>query len=308
VVESVTPMLTRLIGDDIQIAAMAERPLPPVLADRGQIEQVIVNLVVNARDAMPSGGTVMIETRPVRLDRAYASTHDGVEPGLYVCLSVTDSGVGIDEETQARIFEPFFTTKAVGAGTGLGLATVLGVVEQSGGHIELYSEPGLGTSFKVYLAAAAGEAAITGYTPPERPERLGGDESVLVCEDDELVRTLLETVLTDAGYRVTTSERASDALARARAEGAAFDLLVTDAVMPGMSGVELIEQLRVARPGLKVILLSGYSSEVLQGSPLPPDVAFLQKPFDDVTLLERIRAVMDGTERPQDERDRVSRR
>jgi two-component system cell cycle sensor histidine kinase/response regulator CckA len=296
VIEAVTPMLARLIGDDIQIGMLAAPDLSPVLADRGQIEQVIVNLVVNARDAMPRGGTVTIETREVRLDERYAAEHAGVEPGLYTSLSITDTGVGIDRETQSRIFEPFFTTKDVGAGTGLGLATVHGIVRQSGGHLGLYSEPGLGTSFKVYLPAAEGVPAQQAYAAPQRRGDLSGNETVIVCEDDELVRLLLETILTENGYRVLSAAGPEEAIAIAGGAGATADLLVTDAVMPRMSGVELIERLRADRPDLRVILLSGYPAEVLRDRGLPETSSFLQKPFDDVTLLQRIRALLDGDE------------
>jgi PAS domain S-box-containing protein len=295
VIDAVTPMLTRLIGDDVEIGVLTGADVPLVLADRGQIEQVILNLVLNARDAMPDGGTVTIETRQVRLDERYAAERAEVDPGLYTCLSVTDSGMGIDRETQTRVFDPFFTTKEAGAGTGLGLATVHGIVKQSGGHVELYSEPGLGTSFKIYLPATAGEAVVGAYRPAARPERLSGSETVLVCEDDELVRVLLETALTENGYTVLApASRPSEALAVAAAADAEIDLLITDAVMPEMSGLELVRRLRATRPGLKIVLVSGYSAEVLQ-EPAPADGSvFLQKPFDDITLLQRVRGLLDG--------------
>jgi two-component system cell cycle sensor histidine kinase/response regulator CckA len=298
VVGTVMPMLTRLIGENVEIGVLAETDAPPVLADRGQVEQVIVNLAVNARDAMPDGGTITIETRTVRLDERYSTDHPGVLPGVYACLSVTDTGIGIAPETQSRIFEPFFTTKDVGAGTGLGLATVHGIVKQSGGHVEVYSEPGLGTSFKVYLPAAVGEPLVRASAPRERPLRLGGDETVLVCEDDELVRTLIETMLSENGYLVLPTARPDEALAIAAHHGGQIDVLVTDVVMPLMTGPELVKRLTVARPGLKVLLLSGYSAESVRDRVLPEGSVFLQKPFDDVTLLEQVRALLDGEPRP----------
>jgi PAS domain S-box-containing protein len=294
VIDAITPMLGRLIGDDIEIGVIAGDDLPTVLADRGQIEQVIVNLAVNARDAMPGGGTMTIETGRLMLDEQYVAAHPGVEPGLYTCLSVTDTGTGIAPEEQGRIFEPFFTTKPAGAGTGLGLATVHGIVEQSGGHIELYSESGLGTSFKVYVPAAEGEAVVRAYAAPERPGELDGTETILVCDDDDLVRLMLETILTAHGYSVRSTSRADEALAIGTAPDGVTDVLITDSVMPQMTGVELIERLRAARPELKMILISGYSPDVMRERGLPAEIVFLQKPFDDVTLLQRIRGLIDG--------------
>jgi two-component system cell cycle sensor histidine kinase/response regulator CckA len=294
VVDAVTPMLSRLIGEDIEIGVLAGDDTPPLIADRGQIEQVIVNLAVNARDAMPDGGTLTIETRGVRLDERYSAEHAGVEPGHYACLSVTDTGVGIDETTQARIFEPFFTTKEVGEGTGLGLATVHGIVDQSGGHLEVYSEPGFGTSFKVYIPAAAGEAVVRADAQPQRPERLRGTETILVCEDDELVRILLQTMLTENGYRVLCASRPDEALSLAATDGSEIDLLVTDLIMPLMSGPELVERLEETRPGLHVLLLSGYPAETVRNRPLPEGSVFLQKPFDELSLLARIRELLDS--------------
>jgi PAS domain S-box-containing protein len=293
VIAAVTPMLARLIGDDVEIAVLAAETAPKVLADRGQIEQVIVNLAVNARDAMPDGGIVTIETREERLDERYAAGHAGVEPGSYACLAVTDTGIGIDRETQALIFDPFFTTKDVGQGTGLGLATVHGIVKQSGGHIEVYSEAGLGTSFKVYLPAAAGEAAVPAYRPEQRPEQLGGTETVLVCEDDELVRVLFEAILTENGYKVLSASRPDEAFRLAAANAGSIDVLITDVVMPQMSGPELVERLEEVSPGMKVVLLSGYTAETLRNRGLPVGSVFIQKPFDDVSLLHTIRSLLD---------------
>jgi two-component system cell cycle sensor histidine kinase/response regulator CckA len=293
VIAEVTPMLKRLIGEHVEIGVLTVRETPPVVADRGQLEQVIVNLAVNARDAMPEGGTLTIETRTVRLDERYAAEHDGVAPGQYSCLSVTDTGVGMDGDTRSRVFEPFFTTKEVGDGTGLGLVTVHGIVKQSGGHVEVYSEPGLGTSFKVYLPAASGEPVTRAYSAPPRPDRLEGDETVLVCEDDDLVRALIQTMLTENGYRVLAASRPDEALDLATAHGDPIDVLVTDVVMPQMSGPELVKRLEATRPDVKVVLLSGYSAETVGELHLPDGSVFLQKPFDDVTLLQRIRALLD---------------
>jgi CheY-like chemotaxis protein len=276
---------------------LTDEDAPPVLADRGQIEQVIVNLAVNARDAMPKGGTLTIETRLVTLDTRYASEHAGVEPGTYACLSVTDTGDGIDRETQSRIFEPFFTTKDVGAGTGLGLATVHGIVNQSGGHLEVYSEPGLGASFKVYLPAAVGAAVVRAFAPEPRPDQLRGDETILVCEDDDLVRTFIESMLTENGYRVLAASRAAEALELAASHRGPIQVIVTDVIMPQMSGPELVDKLHAVRPEVEVLFLSGYSAETVRQRALHEGVAFLQKPFDDVSLLQRIRSLLESSRR-----------
>jgi two-component system cell cycle sensor histidine kinase/response regulator CckA len=231
------------------------------------------------------------------LDERYAAEHAGVEAGTYSCLSVTDTGKGIDRETQSRIFEPFFTTKDVGAGTGLGLATVHGIVNQSGGHLEVYSEPGFGASFKVYLPAAVGAAVVRAFAPARRPDQLSGTETVLVCEDDDLVRNLVETMLTENGYRVLAAARPDEALKFAGAHDEPIQILVTDVVMPQMSGPELVDKLQAARPELEVLFLSGYSAETVRLRALRDGAAFLQKPFDDVALLQRIRGLLDATER-----------
>jgi PAS domain S-box-containing protein len=295
VVEAITPMLMRLIGENIEIGVLAAEDAPPVLADRGQIEQVVVNLVVNAREAMPEGGTLTIETRRVVLDERYAAEHAGVEPGVYACLSVTDTGSGIDRETQARIFEPFFTTKEVGVGTGLGLATVHGIVTQFGGRLEVYSEPGFGTTFKIYLAGAAGPAVVSAFAPAHRPENLTGTETVLVCEDDELVRILIETILTENGYRVLSASHPDEALELVAAATDQIDVLVTDVVMPRMSGPQLVERLRAARAEFDVLFLSGYPEETFRDRPLAEGSAYLQKPFDDIALLQQLRGLLDQT-------------
>jgi two-component system cell cycle sensor histidine kinase/response regulator CckA len=278
VAAALVPMLRRLIGEDIEIAMLAAPGLPSVLADRSQIEQVILNLAVNARDAMPSGGTLTIETRVV---------------GERVALIVTDTGVGMAAETIERVFEPFFTTKAVGQGTGLGLATVHGIVTQSGGDIHVYSEPDLGTSFKIYLP-------ITGATPEAAEDeglegdRLRGTETVLLCEDEDGVRHLVEYVLTTHGYRVLSAGAPMEALELAA--GGGIDLLVSDVIMPDLSGPELARRLEAVCPGVRTLFVSGYTAETVSGrGRLAADSAFLEKPFDQLSLLRAVRALLDAT-------------
>ena len=272
VARGLIPMLGRLIGEDVRIAMLAGPGLPRVLADRAQVEQVIINLAINARDAMPSGGTLSIETSAGVLDE-------------FVCLSVTDTGTGIEPAVLERIFEPFYTTKEIGLGTGLGLATVHGIVTQSGGHVRVSSEPGHGSTFSVYLPAVAPGAATGGAEGAEpSSERLGGDETILLCEDDDSVRRLAVLFLASEGYTVISCGSPSEALAAA-AEGNRVDALVTDIVMPEMSGVELARRL-----GLPALFVSGYSQERVEaGTP------FLEKPFDRVGLLRAVRGVLDAT-------------
>jgi CheY-like chemotaxis protein len=266
-----------------------------VLADRGQLEQVIVNLALNARDAMPTGGTLTFQTATVELDATYTRTHLGTEPVHHVCLIVTDTGIGMDADTAAHIFEPFFTTKAVGQGTGLGLATVHGIVTQSGGHLQVYSEPGLGTSIKVYLppaepAAAPPPAAARG----DELERERGTETILVCEDEDGVRRLVEHILTAHGYTALLAALPSDALRIAATHAGPIAALLSDVVMPEMPGPELAERLQAIRPGLRTIFVSGYTAHIIrERGNLPPGSAFLEKPFHRATLLRALRAVLD---------------
>jgi len=295
VIRALAPMLRRLIGEDIEIAALAEPGLAPVFADRGQLEQVIVNLAVNARDAMPTGGTLTIETATVELDATYTRAHLGAGPGRHVCLIVTDTGIGMDADTAAHVFEPFFTTKPVGHGTGLGLATVHGIVTQSGGHVEVYSEPGLGTSFKVYLppaepAAAPPPAAARG----DELERQRGSETILVCEDEDGVRRLVEHILTTHGYTALVAARPSDALRLAATHAGPIAALLSDVVMPEMPGPELADRLQAIRPGLRTIFVSGYTAQTIrERGNLAAGSAFLVKPFHHATLLRGLRAVLD---------------
>src|SRR4029077_1415508 len=265
-----------------------------VKADPGQLEQVIVNLSVNARDAMPNGGRLMIETKNVDLDGDYPTDRVTIPAGRYVMLAITDTGTGMDAKTKARIFEPFFTTKPVGKGTGLGLATVYGVVQQSGGYIWLYTELGHGTSFKVYLPrvdAAASQAVA------EEPAAgsVDGSETVLVAEDEEAVRQIIEKALDAHGYRVLSAGDGGTALERAAAHAGPIDLLVTDVVMPDMNGRELSRRLTEARPNVKTLYLSGYTDDaILHRGVLQEGVAFLQKPFSLRALARKIRQVIEA--------------
>jgi PAS domain S-box-containing protein len=295
VTSALIPMLRRLIGEDISVAVVTEPGLPTVLADRSQIEQVVINLAVNGRDAMPTGGTLTIETRRTSLDERYAEDHPGVAAGDYVCLSVTDTGMGMSRETMAHVFEPFFTTKDVGQGTGLGLATVHGIVNQSGGHIQVYSEPALGTSLKVYLPVATAVAEVPAEEHVEQPpEDLTGSETVLLCEDEEGVRQLIETVLVMHGYRVLSTAGPREALEWASEVSGSIDVLVTDVIMPDMTGPELAERVREIKPGMRTLFVSGYTAETVRTrGGLPEGSAFLEKPFDQTSLLRAVVALLD---------------
>ena len=292
VVGGVQKMLIRVIGEDIDLAVALAPDLGAVRADPGQIEQVIMNLVVNARDAMPNGGKVTIETANVDLDRQYAGTHEPVAPGPYVLLAVSDTGSGMDEATKARIFEPFFTTKEQGKGTGLGLATVYGIVNQSNGFIWVYSEPGQGASFKIYLPRVAEPAeAVTGGVPTELRR---GTETIVLVEDDAGVRRVVCGVLERLGYVVLSADRPNAALELAATVAKPPDLLLTDVIMPEMNGRELARQLEGKWPKLKVLYLSGYTDEaIVRHGVLEPGVSFLQKPFTPEALVHKVRQVLD---------------
>jgi PAS domain S-box-containing protein len=296
VIRSLAPMLRRLIGENIEIAALAEPGLARVFADRGQLEQVIVNLALNARDAMPTGGTLTVQTATVKLDATYTREHLGAEPGRYVCLIVTDTGTGMDADTATHIFEPFFTTKPVGHGTGLGLATVHGIITQSGGHVEVYSEPGLGTSFKVYLPPAepTTDPPATAAAPVDDLQPQRGTETILVCEDEDSVRRLIEYILTANGYTALLASRPSDALQIAATHAGPIAALISDVVMPEMPGPELAERLQAILPGLRTIFVSGYTEHTIrERGHLPAGSAFLEKPFQHATLLRALRALLD---------------
>jgi PAS domain S-box-containing protein len=286
-------LLQRVLGEDIDLAVFPAPDPWPVLVDPSGIQQVVLNLAVNARDAMPLGGKLTIETANVMIEDEYLLDHADASTGPHVLVAVSDSGEGMTPEVMAHAFEPFFTTKPAGSGTGLGLATVYGIVRQAGGHIELYSEPGSGTTFKIYLPRTVGEpGARPGLVPPT--ERRGGTETILVAEDDAIARDLVVRVLEEAGYRVLAAVDGHDAIERARAAELPIDLLITDVVMPGLSGRQVAEAVSAARPTIKVLYASGYTeSTIVHHGVLDPDIQFLPKPFTPAALLERTRVILD---------------
>jgi two-component system cell cycle sensor histidine kinase/response regulator CckA len=294
VVRELESMVGRLIGEDIQLTVRLSEQPATVVVDAGQIEQVIVNLAANGRDAMPGGGQLVIETRHLSLTADELEDRPGMAPGAYVQLVVTDSGKGMDAETQARIFEPFFTTKAPGEGTGLGLSMAYGIVKQSGGWIWVYSEVGQGTTFKIYLPATDAPAAVRAPAPPKFIRASSG-ETVLLVEDQDDVRTLTLRILEREGYVVLPAASGRDALALAASHANRIHLLLTDVVMPGLSGREVAEQLTAMRPGTRVLFMSGYTDNVIaQRGVLDPGTAFLSKPFTPETLAAKVRDVLDA--------------
>ncbi|MFN2456228.1 MAG: PAS domain S-box protein [Pyrinomonadaceae bacterium] len=294
VVKDMSKMLRRLIGENIAFVAKLNPDLKQIKADPGQVEQVLVNLVVNARDAMPSGGTLTIETANFQLDGAYAAKHVGVTPGNYVMLAVSDTGVGMDQESQARIFEPFFTTKEIGKGTGLGLSTVYGIVKQSGGNVWVYSEVKQGTTFKVYLPEIGAEVEDDSTTTVVSGIRRGS-ETVLLVEDEDMVRNLASEILKQNGFTVLEASGGEEAIQLCQNHKAAIDLLITDVVMPKMSGKDVAYKLQMVHPETKVLFMSGYTDEaIVHHGIVDSHIAFIQKPFSETTLTQKIREVLDA--------------
>ena len=298
-------MLPRLLGEDVKVSLELDPELGSVKADQSQIEQIIMNLAVNARDAMPNGGQLKVRTANFEIDQAYTRNHPGSKTGKYVLLAVTDTGTGMNAETLTHMFEPFFTTKERGKGTGLGLATVYGIVKQSNGYIWVDSAPGKGTSFEIYLPRHAGQPA--GEQKLDSEERLRGSECILLVEDAEPLRRLAKSFLETGGFRVFSAESGEEALEVAAGFGGVFDLLLTDVVMPGMNGRVLAEQLLPRQPGMKVLYMSGYTDSFIAGhGVLEPGTHLLHKPFTDEVLIRKVRQVLDGGKEPPPTRDFVA--
>ena len=292
--QNLDKMLRRVIGEDIELVTLLAEDLGRVKTDPGQIEQVILNLAVNARDAMPSGGKLTIETANVELDGAYARRHVAVTPGRYVMLAVSDTGVGMTPEVRDRVFEPFFTTKEKGKGTGLGLSTVYGIVKQSEGNIWIYSEPGHGTIFKIYLPQAEGllEEVKEKVVGEELPR---GSETVLVVEDEQEVRKLAVRILRGQGYKVLEASNGTDTLTICKEQKDPFHLILTDVVMPQMSGCQLVEQLRRVYQNFKVLYMSGYTDNtIVHHGVLERGINYIQKPFTVGALADKVREVLDN--------------
>jgi PAS domain S-box-containing protein len=294
VIDGMGRMLRRVIGEDLELKIVQAPGIGRVKADPGQLEQVIMNLVVNARDAMPSGGRLTLQTENVELDESYARDHVGVSAGAYVMLAVIDTGTGMDKATLGRVFEPFFTTKKLGKGTGLGLSTVFGIVKQSGGHISAESVLTRGSSFRIYFARTAEE--VTSAPPTDGvTQARGGSETLLLVEDEEQVRVIARDILCGQGYRVLDAASPSEALSLSDAYGSPIDLLVTDVIMPEMNGRVLSERLRAQRPELEVLFMSGYTDKALEpDGVLAPGAAFLQKPITPLTLAAAVRRILDA--------------
>jgi len=287
-VRNIDKMLRRIIGEDVRLEVKLASALPEIEVDPGQIDQVIMNLAVNSRDAMPAGGQLVIETAAIRLTEEYAATHVSPAPGSYALLTVSDTGMGMDSATQARIFEPFFTTKEQGKGTGLGLSIVYGIVKQNGGEILVYSEPGKGTAFKIYLPAAGqsaqpAPAAVTDTTPQQ------ATGAILLVEDEDQVRNLTRAMLSRLGHRVFDFGSGAAALEFLRSRSEEIDLLVSDIVMPQMSGLDLAREAEALRPGIRLLLMSGYTeTSVSTQGLIAPGTVFIHKPFTAASLREKV--------------------
>jgi PAS domain S-box-containing protein len=294
VVGEMAKLIRRLIGEDVELVVRPGHDLDAIVADAGQIEQVIMNLAVNARDAMPSGGRLTIETSNVHLDASFAGERFGVGPGAYVLLAVSDTGVGMSEETREHLFEPFFTTKGPGQGTGLGLSTAYGIVKTCGGGIQVYSDPGFGTTFKLYFPRTE-EAPERVQESGEGRGLVGGDGTILVVEDQDAVSTVIRGALRLAGYHVIVAVDGSQALEILGSQPGTVDLAIVDVIMPDMRGPELARRLRLLRPGTKVLFISGYTEGAFVASEaLPPGTWFLRKPFTPETLTAKVRDAIDA--------------
>jgi CheY-like chemotaxis protein len=294
VVGNLEKLLNRLLGADVNLQTVLAQEVGNVMADPGGLEQVIVNLVVNARDAMPEGGRLTIETANVDLSEEYAEAHQPTVGGPYVMLAVTDTGAGITPEVRARLFEPFFTTKEKGKGTGLGLSTVYGIVKQSGGYIWVDSEPGQGATFKVYLPRVDAPTEAAALPGPDKGTEVG-TETILLAEDNEQLRKLARVFLDRIGYRVLTAANAAEALVRASEHDGPIHLLLTDVVMPGESGPQLARRLAESRPEMRILFMSGYTdTTIVHHGMLARGLNYLQKPFTPAVLARRVRQVLDS--------------
>jgi CheY-like chemotaxis protein len=295
VVSEMERMFHRLIGENIELRTALAADLRTIIADVSQIEQVILNLIVNARDAMPMGGRLVIETANLTLAKEIVNVRFSIPPGDYVMLAVSDTGQGMSEETQEKIFEPFFSTKEQGKGTGLGLSTVYGIVKQSGGYIRVESEIGRGASFEIILPCAVEGDVAEAAMQPASPRR--GTETLLLVEDEELVRKLTCEILELGGYRVLEARHGTEALSVSWSHAGPIDLLLTDMVMPGMTGRELAAEISAGRPHIKIIFMSGYTeSGILNAGEKPPGVWFLEKPFTPDGLLRRVREALEDAQ------------
>jgi signal transduction histidine kinase len=296
VMEGIQPILKRILGEDIELLALPANNLRRIFADRSQIEQVILNLVVNARDAMPEGGKLILETMNLEVDEAYVREHPDVTPGPHVVLAASDTGFGMDKETQSRAFDPFFTTKERGKGTGLGLATVFGVMKQSGGHIWLYSEVGVGTTFKLYFPELGDRDAVPVEPEPVLQVDKGGTETVLLVEDEEHLRMVVAESLRQAGYTVLEAQNGDEAIGHCTRHQGRIDLLLSDVVMPGLNGRRVSDVAKSIRADISVLYMSGYTAEAIKRhGVLEPNVPFLQKPFTPAKLRMKVREALTWT-------------
>jgi two-component system, cell cycle sensor histidine kinase and response regulator CckA len=292
VITGMEVMVRRLVGEDVVVLTKLHSELPRVWADPGQLQQVLMNLAVNSRDAMPNGGSLLIETAVVELDEHYPKQHPSAKAGIHVVLAVTDTGCGMDQVTRSRIFEPFFTTKEPGKGTGLGLSTVYGIVKQSGGHIWVYSEVGRGTTFKLYLPPHDGAERLRAPEPTTQPV-LGSGATILLVEDEPSVRSTVRRLLERHGYQVLEAANGHDALTLVAARGSEIRLVVSDMVMPGMGGMELASRLRSLSPKIPVLLMTGYTEEAIaRNGDRPHDALIIEKPFSQHTMLEKVRGAL----------------